>query len=98
MSSYGAHSDQDGFNPAARSALALDEVSVQGGGSHFADFEGGVDGWFLSPTRGARFPSPRLPDWYPPGIRGTIPGWRRGGEEPRRSPSETKSSRVRGPR
>ena len=45
----GAWSDQDGLNPTACGAFAMDDVTVSGGGiAHSTGFETGPDGWTLS--------------------------------------------------
>lgn len=50
ISSDGAYSDEDGFNPTACGGFAVDDVVVNGGGNSTTDtFESGDDGWLLLP-------------------------------------------------
>ena len=49
MASDGAWSDQDGLNPTACGAFAVDNISITGAITHTADFETSDDGWTLSP-------------------------------------------------
>jgi hypothetical protein len=53
--SDGAYSDEDGFNPTACGAFAVDDIAVSGGGvSDLSDFETGDDGWTeVHPCKGA---------------------------------------------
>ena len=49
--SDGAWSDQDGLNPTACGAFAVDNIVLSGGIDHTATFETSDDGWALSPLR-----------------------------------------------
>ncbi len=50
--SDGAYDDEDGFYDTSCGGLAVDDVQVTGAGvAYSADFEGGPQGWSLSPSR-----------------------------------------------
>jgi flagellar hook capping protein FlgD len=68
--SDGAWSDQDGLNPTACGAFAVDNISLTGAIVHTATFESSDDGWSLStppPGRGGEWANIRdLSDLPPP--------------------------------
>ena len=50
VASDGAWSDQDGLNPTACGAFAVDNISISGAIVHSTDFEASNGGWTLSPA------------------------------------------------